>query len=183
MLTLHKHLDKDIKIILNGLTVVIDTRENEVNHITEYYDNKNIPYVFKKLDVGDYSCKLPAHGSLFNMPEPIDFCQKITIERKNGLEELSGCIAQSRDRFEREFERGIISGTKMILMIEDGSYLKILQHNYRTNLNEKSFIATLFSFQARYNLEVQFIPYKMSGWFIYNTLKYYAREFLKQEAG
>jgi len=167
--------DKQIKNILDNLIIIVDTREQENSNITNYFDAKNISWVSQKLDYGDYSFGIPALLGIDTMT----FQQRIVIERKNSLDELSGNIAQARERFEREMERAKTDGAKTILLVENGNYEKILEHKYRTDLNEKSYLASLFSFKARYGIEIEFISEKLSGWYIYNTFKYYLREHLK----
>jgi ERCC4-type nuclease len=169
--------DKRIAEILKGITVIVDTREQDL-HLTDYFDKFNIPYVQRALKFADYSFECPTIPEL-GFDEPVSFEQRIVVERKNGLDEISGCLSQSRERFERELQKAKDVKAKFILLIEGGSYEKILKHDYRTNLSEKSFAASLFSFQARYNIEVQFIPSKMAGWFVYNTFYYYLRGELK----
>jgi hypothetical protein len=105
--------------------------------------------------------------------------QRIAIERKHNLDELSGNLAQNRDRFERELERAQTDGAKLILMVEDGSWDKIIEHKYRTELSEKSYLASLFTFVHRYNIDIQFIPAYFAGMFIYSQFYYFLREELK----
>ncbi len=171
--------DKRIKELLRNMQIICDTRENENLHITDYFDKYGIKYVEQKLDFGDYSFIAPPIPEIrFN--EPASFENRIVIERKSGLTELSGNLAQQRERFEAELIRAKNKKAKLILMVEDGSYEKIMRHDYRTDFNERSYIASLFSFQARYEIEVQFIPAKLAGWFIFNTFYYYFRNELKQ---
>lgn len=173
--------DAQIKMILKSITVIVDSREQENTHITDYFDRNKIAYVSRKLDYGDYSLICPAiHNSGFN--EPVSFEKSIAVERKNSLEELSGNLGQGRERFEREMERAQEDMANLILMVEEGSWEKICTHQYGTDLSEKSFAASLFSFQHRYNLNVQFIPSKLAGWFIYSQMVYFLREELKQMA-
>jgi ERCC4-type nuclease len=169
--------DKRITEILQGITVIVDSREQDL-HVTDYLDRYKIPYIQMALKFADYSFICPPIPEI-GLTEPTSFEQRIAVERKSGLTELSGNLAQARERFENELQKAKELRSKIILLIENGSYEGILRHDYRTDLNEKSYIASLFSFQARYNLEIQFIPSKMSGWFIYNTFKYFLREELK----
>jgi ERCC4-type nuclease len=167
--------DKSIKELLNLMTIIVDTREHEHanDHIIGYFDKHNIPYVRRKLDFGDYSFEIP-HVSYEN---------KIAIERKMSLTELSGNVAQHRDRFEAEFTRAKKAGAKLILMVENGGWDKIAEHNYRTALSEKSFLASLFSFQHRYGIDIQFVPKKYAGMYICGTFHYYLRNEIKEMEG
>ena len=169
--------DKRLSDILQGITVIVDTRENENSHLIKYFDSKGITWVSQKLDYGDYTFGIPAIPELNN--GIMTFQNRIVVERKNSIEELSGNIAQSRERFERELELARNDKAKLILLVENGTYEKILEHKYRTDLNEKSYLASLFSFKARYGIEIEFISEKLSGWYIHQTFRYHLREFLK----
>jgi hypothetical protein len=165
--TIDTHLFKTIVIL-------IDTREQENKHITEYFDKKGIAYKSQKLDFGDYSLLLPKneqYGISYDMQ--LDFA----VERKHNLEELSGNFAQDRDRIEHEMWRG---NGKMVFIIENGSLDKILNHEYNTNYNEKSFLATLIAFNHRYNTPFYFVEKENSGQMIYGFLLYKLREDLKK---
>jgi ERCC4-type nuclease len=170
--------DKRIADILKGITVIVDTRENENLHITDYFASKGIKYIERKLEYGDYSFLSPPIPELgFEKEFSLEF--RIAIERKHNLDELSGNLTQSRDRFERELERAQADHAKLILMVENGSWDKIIEHNYRTELNEKSYMASLFTFIHRYNIDIQFIPAKYAGMFIYSQFYYFLRQELK----
>jgi glutaminase len=158
--------------ILNSIVVICDTREHEFcnDHILSWFDQQRIPYVRQKLDFGDYSFITAGQS----------YERKIAIERKMNLTELSGCLAQSRERFEAEFTRANEAGAKLILMCEDGGYDKIIEHKYRTGLSEKSFMASIFTFMHRYGIDVQFVPKRYAGMWIYHNFYYYLREILKK---
>lgn len=170
-----KLTDKRVKEILSNISIIVDTRENENYNITSFFDKYKIPYVETCLKFGDYSFICPPIPEIgFNTE--VSFEKRIVVERKANLTELSGNLAQNRERFEREMQRAMTEKARFILMVEDGDYQKIVEHKYRTDLNPTSYYASLFSFQARYNINIQFIPSKMAGWFIYNTFKYFLRE-------
>jgi ERCC4-type nuclease len=171
--------DRCLKEILQNITVMVDSREHEHcnDHILNYFDQKGISYVRRCLKFGDYSFELsafPEHGT----PQ-ISFENKLVFERKANLTELSGNLCQARERFEAEFTRANEVGAKAILLVEDGSWQGILDHKYRSELNPQSYFASLFAFRARYGIEIEFIPSKLTGWYMLNAFRYYAREFLK----
>jgi ERCC4-type nuclease len=176
MIDLYKYTDKEIKELLKSMTIICDTREQENSWVTDYFKSKKIPYISEKLDFGDYSAMLPANSE-FSIPRNIYFDKKIVIERKNSLEELSGTIS-TRDRFESELLRA--KDKKFILMVEEPQgYEKIINHKYKTDYNEKAFLATIFTFQHRYGMDINFIDKKYSGLFIYQQLYYFCREYFK----
>lgn len=210
MIEMYRYTDKELKTLLDSLTVVVDTRENQWSNIKEYFYDKKIPYIIKKLDFGDYSCFLPANLELGITRDLYFDC---VIEKKAHLEEISGNLTTDRTRIENEFIRG--KDSRFILMIEKkenkpamdlinllvktstmklddkqmeilrsamngiGGFEDIINHKYDTQYNENSFIASLFAFAHRYNIDIHFIDKKYSGKFIYEQLKYYVREYLK----
>jgi ERCC4-type nuclease len=170
--------DKRISEILKGITIIVDTRENENLHITDYFKAKGLNFIERKLEYGDYSFLSPSIPEL-GFDEPFSMEQRFAIERKHSMDELSGNLAQSRERFERELERAQADRAKLILMVEGGSWDKIIEHKYRTDLNEKSYLASLFTFVHRYNIDIQFIPAKYAGMFIFSQFYYFLRNELK----
>lgn len=173
----YRYTKKERKELLKSLTVLIDTREQKSQHITDYLEDKGITYKSKKLDYGDYSFYLPANEEA-GIQRDIYFNNEIAIERKRSLNELSNNFTHDRTQFENELIRS--SNEKLILLIEDvRGYSNIIKHNYRTDYKPKSYIGTLHSFRHRYNLEVMFIDPAYSGNFIYYTFFYWLREYLK----
>ena len=67
----------------------------------------------------------------------------------------------------------------MIIMIENATYMDIVQHNYKSDLAPKSFLALLHTIYDRYDVPFIFIDKEASSLFVYNYLKYYVREWLK----
>lgn len=179
MLVSIQYTDTEIKQLLKTITVIADTREQENSHVLDYFNKKSIPYTTKKLDYGDYSFLLPANEQL-GIQRDIYFTNQIAVERKNSLEELSTNLTKERTRFESELLRSSGAGAKMYLIAEGGSYEKIVSHQYNTQYVPRSFIATLKSYEARYNLSIGFTEKKHTGQFIYLTFYYFLREHLKK---
>lgn len=75
---MYKYPDKDIKQMLKQLIVLIDSREKQNRHITDYFDKNNIAYEPAILSYGDYSFYIPADVA----GENIYFHRDIVIERK-----------------------------------------------------------------------------------------------------
>lgn len=170
------YTDKELQTLLKSVTIVIDTREQENKHITDYFAKHNIPYVSQKLDYGDYSCFIPANREL-GIVRDMYFTDAIAVERKHSLDELAGNLTQDRTRFESELIRS--HGCKLFLMIENNTYSDIVNHKYRSQYDPKSFLATLMAFTARYNLNINFVTAADAGSFIYLSLLYQVREELK----
>ena len=162
-----KHLtETEVKDALKRMEIVIDTREQENQHILDYLDCHKIPSVTRKLNVGDYSAQLDG-----NTIE-----DEIVIERKGSLTELAGNVSNDRQRFEAEFLRAKANNIKVFLLIEDAEMKDITQGNYRSQLNSKAFEATIMSWSARYNITFLFIPKVDAGRVIYEFLYYKMRE-------
>jgi ERCC4-type nuclease len=161
---------KELDELLKTLTVICDTREQVNSNVTEYFASKKIPYESRKLDIGDYSAKIGIDTTLE--------CD-VVGERKANIDELCGNMTADRDRFEREFLRAKAYGVKVYLIIENCSWSDIMLHNYRSKLTPKSLMATLLSWQVRFNVSVIFCKPQETGQIIYYTLYYAAREALK----
>lgn len=172
--------DKRIAEILKGITILIDSRENVNHEITDYFDANGIKYMTYCLKFGDYSFLSPPIPE-FGYYEQICFEKCIAVEKKANLTELSGNLAQNRERFENELQRAKDIGAKLILMVEGGGWQGIIEHKYGTNLSEKSFIGSLLSFSNRYGVEVQFIPQKYAGMFIHQQFYYWLRNWIKTQ--
>ena len=173
----YKFTESEQKELLSSMTIIIDKREKVNDHITSYYEKHKIPFINKTMDFGDYSFMLPANEKL-SIPRDLWFSDQIIIERKNSAEELSGCFAQTRTRFEEEF--AMAKAQKKYLLIERCNYHDIVNGNYKTQYNSKSFLGSLHTFEHRYNLNIRFMPDNTySPIFIYGVFQYYLRNLIK----
>ncbi len=123
------------------------------------------PHERQKLNFGDYSAKFPLPNG-----EWLDLSDKVVIERKMSLDELCNCYCKERARFEREFERAKDSGAKIYLLIENASWEKAYQGNYRSQMNSSAFIASLCAWLARYYCQVLMIQPETTGQLIRDLL-------------
>ena len=169
----YHYTEKESKEILNNLTILVDTREQENKHILEYFDKKKVKYKGKKLDFGDYSFMLPAMPEL-GIIKPLFFDNEIVVERKGSLTELSGNLTKDRERFEKELIRK--QETKFYLMIENGSWEMIQAGRYGTEYNPASFLATLNAYIARYCINIDFVTKDYAGTYIFALFNYHLRE-------
>jgi ERCC4-type nuclease len=168
-----KQLEQEMQEVLSNIVVICDTREQENKHITKIFDRCNISHNSSCLKFADYSFFRKDTGETFD--------NSIVIERKNSIDELSGSLTVGRKRLEKEMQKAKDVNCRFILLIEDGSYDDILLHRYRSKLTPKSFLASLLTYQTRYNVSIIFMQNRCSANFIYNTFKYYLREKLKGE--
>jgi hypothetical protein len=172
----YKFYVEEIKKLTKQMVILVDSREKRNEHILSYFDKQEIAYKKEKLEYGDYSFMIPATAA----GEDIFFHRDIAIERKASLEELSGNLAQERERFEKEFLKAGNDGCKIYLMIESpGGYSDIIGHRYRTEFTPAAYMASLKTWESRFGCNVQFIDNQYSGYYIYSTFSYFAREKLK----
>jgi len=152
--------------------VLVDTREKVWEHIRQYLIANDIPYKMQTLQSGDYSFILEYDDQVHI------FVKQIVIERKNSLTELAACFSTERARFEREFERLKKSKTMCFLLVENSSFDGIYKGNYRTQMNPKSYEASLISWLTKYNIIPIFCDKENSGRVIHNIFKQYLRNYL-----
>lgn len=92
---------KQIDNIYKYIKVIVDSREQENQHILNFFEENKIDYEIKKLDFGDYSFTTKENDIIGK----INFEKFIAIERKNGLLEFSRNAFRDKERFERELQR------------------------------------------------------------------------------
>lgn len=172
----YKYTDKEIEEIIKSMVILIDTREKKMDHITEYFDKAKILYKKKALPYGDYSFLVPQNEPL-SIPRDLVFYNDITIERKGSLEELSGNLTKERDRLEKELA---LAPKNKVLIIENANYSDVVNGNYKTEYNNKSYWASLHSLWHRYDIPMFFMPDNgYTGFFIRGYFSYYLRNLLK----
>ena len=162
--------DKIMADVINTMVIVCDTREQKNQHIKEYFDNKEINYVTERLESGDYSVTFPKYPQL-----KLDF--SILVERKNSLDEIAGNFTKGRPRFVAEFER--TGESKIHIVIENATWKKLFAGSYRSQLPPQSMLAGIMTWHNRYNSPVWFCNKDESGIIIYNIIKYFIMEKLK----
>lgn len=164
--------------LLKTMTILVDTREKKGknDHILNFFDAREIPWRRQKLDAGDYSMVLPMNED-FGIKEEICFADQVMIERKQNLNEISSNFTEKSKRIYRELER---SPRCKVLLIENNTYCDLVNGNYDTKLEPKSFWALMLTIWHRYNIPVMFMPdKKYSGQFIYGYFYYYLRNLIK----
>lgn len=172
----YKYTDKEMEDIIKSMVILIDTREKKIDHITEYFDKAKIQYKKKALPYGDYSFLVPKNETL-SIQRDLIFYNDIVIERKGSLEELSGNLTKERDRLEKELA---LAPKAKVLVIENANYADIVNGNYNTEYNNKSYWASLHSLWHRYNTPIIFIPdHTYTGFFIRGYFSYFLKNILK----
>ena len=187
--------------------IVVDTREKQVNHILNKFDEgleekpshhdmyrgkkstfTNPIGYFKQekgLKTGDFTiCTQLPNGCQIN------FQDKIIIERKKDLNELCCNLFDKKDsegltRFERELKRAKEQGIKVILLVEtEDMHSKILsskhfRYDKASKVSPKAFNSILRTLQSRYNISIEYCNKRDSARLIHDLLYYHAREYLK----
>ena len=176
MIETYKYTDKEMEELISSMVILVDTREKVNAHILEYFDKKGIAYKTKALDRGDYSFMIPKNEKL-GIPRDLYFMNKVVVERKGSLEELSGNLTNERDRFEKEL---CLAPKDKVLLVENANYSDIATGNYNTKYNKKSYWGAIHSFWFKYNIPVFFMPDKQySGLFIRGYFEYFLKNYIR----
>lgn len=165
----------DIENTLDTLKIIVDTRERQTKQSENRYLQFGVPWEFRKLDFGDYSCE-------FTLPngKVVSLAEKCVIERKYGLSELCMCYTKERDRFKREFERAKSKGAKVYLLIESASWEAVYAGRYRSQMKPQALVASMLAWLARYNCQLIFCKAETSGRMIRDILYREAKERLER---
>lgn len=175
MINSYRYTDKEKDSLVKSMVILVDTREQKNEHILKYFEQRNIQYKIMKLDYGDYSFMIPFNEELC-IPRDLYFDNSIVIERKGNLEELSKNFTKDRDRLKKEFA---LSPKNKILLIENGSYKDLVDGNYDTKYNSKSYWASFHSFWHEYELPIVFMPEQnYTGLFIRGYFTYYLKKII-----
>ena len=154
---------------LSTFRILVDNREQATPKAVERYESFGVPYERATLSYGDYCGIITLNGSaIYDTSKRIS--AKCVIERKYSLDELASCFTRSRDRFRREMERACSSGSKVYLLVENGSYEGIIKHRYKSRYNPTAFLASLTAWTVRYNIIPIFCKAETSGQIIKEIL-------------
>lgn len=137
-------------ILNNNITLIYDSREHQTTALKERLRAVGFKNRREGLKFGDYTVEYEVNDQTYNLQN------EIVIERKMSLDEICANFTKGRARFEREFERAIAAGAKIHLIIENGSYEKIMEGEYRSRLNSNSLYSSLVAFCDRYNITIHF---------------------------
>ena len=119
-----------------GPVTIIDTREQTPLSFS-------LPTERGTLTTGDYSIK--------------GLERYIAIERKS-IDDLTGSLqGQNRERFERELSRG--RGLEYFALAIEADLAEIAGGGYRSKMNPRSVVQSLFAFSVRYNLPSFLLPW------------------------
>lgn len=145
----------EVKEALESLVLLVDTREQDTIFFRRRMKEAEIPYIRQKLDFGDYSMKVKLEDG-----QEVDFSPDIAIERKMSLDELCQCYGKERKRFQKEFSRAKEAGAKLYLLVENASWEKAFDGEYRSRMDPHALTSSLTAWLARYNCQVIFCQAK-----------------------
>lgn len=168
----------NIDKLLAQLIVLIDTREQQNKHITNFFDKKGIMYKSQKLDFGDYSCMLAKNEDL-GLPFDITLENIIAIEKKNSLEEIASNLSTGRQAFENEFIRSQ-KCKNFVLLIENGSWDKIRKKQYDNDFGSKAFYNSLLSWREKYHFQIDFVEREATAIHILEIFKLALKHLLEE---
>lgn len=145
--------------------------EQENSHILDIFDKNKIKHKTKALKTGDYTFMIEACPDLGFLVD-CHFSDELCIERKFGVKELAGNLAnnENTDRFMKELNR-MINIDHVYLLVEDDRLDDIIEHKYDTKYNELSFIRTLLTWQKRSNIYLSFVKKENMAFIIYEICK------------
>lgn len=204
----YKFTDKELKEILDKMVVIIDTRENANQHITQWFDKYKKPYISQKLDYGDYSCYIPK-GSFEGQQRDIFFTDDIVIERKFCIDELAMNLKDNKtnineitqeiidllgkeylqkvlktdyNRLKYEFANMNRHEVEFFIFIEDKNFdYNIRNKEYRAQYEPKTLYARIKALESDFKTMIRPTDKTAMGSEIYNTLKYGVRDVLKNK--
>lgn len=74
------------------------------------------------------------------------------------MKTLKTAYLQEREAFEKEFLKAGNDGAKIYLMVEDkGGYSSIIGHKYQTQFSPMAYMASLKTWEHRFEANIQFI--------------------------
>ena len=148
---------------MKSFSVIADTREQPTDKSRRRYASMGVPVERATLDFGDYTWNavLPDGRPIYDTENRIH--PRITIERKESLDELAQCFTRSRDRFRREFQRAADHQARIFLIVENASFEKLVNGRYRSRFNPNAFLASVTAYTVRYNMNLLFCKEDTSG--------------------
>jgi len=171
------------KLLKENLKILYDTREQQNQHVLDYFDKNKIKYKKQKIDEGDYTAIITKREEM-GIYRDIYF--PVAVERKNSIDELAGNLAEETDtrddiRLVRELQRAKTKGIKIYLIVEDKNGMEnIKAGKYRSLYPPKAFLGRLSSIQDLYLYDTIFTANTNSGFEIYRKLYYSVRNYLKE---
>lgn len=160
----------EVQNCLDSMIILVDSAEQPTEEYRKRCDSFGVPYERRNLDYADYTFDftLPDGHRLHENASAVKGAA--VVERKMSLRELSGNLCQNWDRFCREFDRAKECGASVYLLVEDGSWMKIITGKYGTKFNSRAYLHRLLKLIAIYGIKPIFVQKELSGQMIYEIL-------------
>lgn len=165
----------EVEKALSTMRILVDTREQPTPQSRARYEAFGVPWRRQKLDFGDYSAEFEVEG------KTVSLAGIIAVERKMGFGEIASNFCRERARFAAEFDRAKAAGGKIVLIVEGGNWEQAYRGKYRSQMSPASLIASLLTWEARYNSPVFICTQATTGRLIHDVLRYEGREFMLRQ--
>lgn len=178
----YKFNDKEMKKILDSMVVIVDTREQNNQHIIDFFNRKNIPYKSVKNDYGDYTAMIPK-GTISQFTSDIYFDRDIAIERKNSIDEIAGNLKDEAYRLKKELAHMNMYDIKYFFFVEDKDYHANLRNgNFRSQYDPFTLMQRIKKgIEAEYNTVLVPVDKSCIGSEIYYTLQAFVYALFKHK--
>lgn len=199
----YRFTDTEIKKLLKNIVVLVDTKEQQNDWITDYFKKHKINFKSQNLKEGDYSAFIKKNEETekilasIGIHRDLYFTDDILIERKAHLDELAGNLStkkeivehgkiirkevRERERFKFELTRIRNCAAKLFLFVEDpDGHRNIRKGNYRSEYTPKSFMGSLKSAEAEFTFTTHYLNKLVMGSEIYLTIYYEIRNMFKK---
>ena len=178
----YKFTDKEMKKILDSMVVIVDTREQNNQHIINFFNKKNIPYKVVKNDFGDYTAMLPAN-TITGFTHDIYFDRDVAIERKSSIDEIAGNLKEDAARLKKELAHMNKHDITYFFFVEDKNYHENLrQGNFKSQYDPFTLMQRIKKgIEAEYGTVIVPIGKECIGSEIYYTLQAYVYNLFKHK--
>lgn len=155
----------EVKRCLERMTVLVDTREQDTELLHKRLDGLGCAWGRDTLPYGDY------------MAQTTDDAGTVirtlgAVERKMGISELCSCFSAERDRFQREFERAKAAGARLWVLVEEATWEKMYNGQYRSRMTPESLTASVLDWCAKYRIIPVFCHAETTAKLIHDILYY-----------
>lgn len=160
----------EIQKCLDSMKILVDSAEQPTAEYLKRCESFGVPYERRNLDYADYTYDFMLPDGKWLHDSVSNIRGHAVIERKMSLRELSGNLCQNWERFCREFDRAKHHNASVYLLVEDGSWMKIITGKYDTRFNSKAYLHRLLKLIAIYQIKPIFVQKELSGQMIYEIL-------------
>jgi ERCC4-type nuclease len=171
-----------MKKVIDSMVVIVDTREQNNQHIIEFFNKKNIPYKVVKNDYGDYTAMIPK-GTIGQFTADIYFDRSIAIERKNSIDEIAGNLKDEAYRLKKELAHMNMYDIKYFFFVEDKDFhFNLRNGNFRSQYDPFTLMQRIKKgIEAEYNTVIVPVDKQCMGSEIYYTLQAFVYALFKHK--